>query len=53
VKLVRNGDLDMDMVDAGVERAGYATQIRSWLEAIMYGKENHEWSYVIEGEVEN
>ncbi|EAW18625.1 branched-chain amino acid aminotransferase, cytosolic [Aspergillus fischeri NRRL 181] len=53
VKLVRNGDLDMDMVDAGVERAGYAAQIRSWLDAIMYGKENHEWSYVIEGEVEN
>lgn len=53
VQLIRNGDVDMNMLEAGVKRAGYAAQIKSWLEAIMYGKEDHEWAYVIEGEVEN
>ncbi|PYH99634.1 branched-chain amino acid aminotransferase II [Aspergillus ellipticus CBS 707.79] len=53
VKLIRNDDVDMNMLDAGAERAGYAAQIKSWLEAIMFGKdgaEAHEWGYVIEGE---
>lgn len=55
VKLIRNGDVDMDMLEAGAARGGYAVQIKSWLEAIMYGKdgkENDEWSYIIEGESE-
>ena len=50
VELIRNGDVDMNMLDAGVERAGYAAQIKSWLGAIMYGKEEHEWGYVIKNE---
>ena len=43
------------MQEAGAERAGYATQIKSWLEAIMFGmkgEEAHEWGYVIENEAE-
>ncbi|KAA8650555.1 hypothetical protein EYZ11_011907 [Aspergillus tanneri] len=55
VKIIGNGDVRMDMVGTGAHRAGYAALIKSWLEDIMYGKdgkENHEWSYVIEGEVE-
>ncbi|KKK19119.1 hypothetical protein P175DRAFT_0440981 [Aspergillus ochraceoroseus IBT 24754] len=53
VKLIREGSLDMNMLEAGAKRAGYAAQIKSWLEAIMFGKdgqENHEWSYLIENE---
>ncbi|BCR87562.1 branched-chain amino acid aminotransferase, cytosolic [Aspergillus chevalieri] len=50
VQIIRNGDVDMNMLEAGVERAGYATQIKAWLGAIMYGKEEHEWGYVIENE---
>ena len=50
VELIRNGDVDMNMLEAGVDRAGYATQIKSWLGAIMYGKEEHEWGYVIKNE---
>ncbi|KAE8146113.1 aminotransferase [Aspergillus avenaceus] len=55
VKVIRNGDVDMDMLEAGASRAGYAVQLKAWLEAIMFGKdgqENHEWSYIIEGESE-
>ncbi|GES58298.1 branched-chain amino acid aminotransferase, cytosolic [Aspergillus terreus] len=50
VKLIRNGEVDMDMGSAG-----YAAQFKSWLEGIMFGKdgkESHEWGYVIEGESE-
>lgn len=53
VKLVGNGDVHMNLLGANANRAGYAAQIKSWLESIMFGKdgqENHEWSYVIEGE---
>jgi branched-chain amino acid aminotransferase len=32
------------------ESAGYAAQIKSWLEVIMYGKEEHDWAYVVEDE---
>ncbi|RDH30528.1 aminotransferase [Aspergillus welwitschiae] len=55
VKLIRNGDVDMNMQEAGAERAGYAAQIKAWLEAIMFGMKGeaaHEWGYVIDGEVE-
>ncbi|KAL2834349.1 aminotransferase [Aspergillus cavernicola] len=54
VKLIRNGDVDIELLKAG-QRAGYAALIKSWLEAIMYGKdgqEAHEWSYLIENESE-
>lgn len=43
----------MNMLEAGANRAGYAAQIKSWLESIMFGKdgqESHEWAYTIEGE---
>lgn len=42
----------MSMLKAGTDRAEYAAQIRSWLESIMYGKEEHKWAYVIQGEGE-
>lgn len=29
---------------------GYAAQIKTWLGDIMYGKEEHDWAYVIEEE---
>ncbi|OJJ58585.1 hypothetical protein ASPSYDRAFT_151896 [Aspergillus sydowii CBS 593.65] len=54
VKLIREGDVDIQLLKAG-ETAAYAAQIKSWLEAVMYGKdgaENHEWSYRIENESE-
>ncbi|KAL4910472.1 hypothetical protein BDW74DRAFT_52340 [Aspergillus multicolor] len=54
VKLIRNGDVDIPLLQPG-QTAGYAAQIKSWLEAIMYGKEgaeNHEWAYLIENESE-
>lgn len=50
VKTIRNGEIDMDMLEAGAHRAGYAAQIKAWLGAIMYGQEEHEWGYVIENE---
>lgn len=50
VKTIRNGDVDIDMLEAGAHRAGYAAQIKAWLGAIMYGQEEHEWGYVIENE---
>ncbi|KAL4749753.1 hypothetical protein BDW72DRAFT_177552 [Aspergillus terricola var. indicus] len=54
VKLIRNGTVDIQLLKPG-QTAGYAAQIKSWLEAVMYGKdgaENHEWSYLIENESE-
>ncbi|RDW90724.1 branched-chain amino acid aminotransferase, cytosolic [Aspergillus mulundensis] len=54
VKLIRNGNVDIPLLKPG-QTAGYAAQIKSWLEAIMYGKEgaeNHEWAYLIENESE-
>ncbi|KAL5343970.1 aminotransferase [Aspergillus crustosus] len=54
VKLIRDGDADIHLLKAG-ERAVYAAQIKSWLEAIMYGKEGTEsdaWAYLIENESE-
>lgn len=50
MELIRNGEVDMNMLEAGVDRAGYAAQIKSWLGAIVYGKEEHEWGYVIKNE---
>lgn len=43
----------MTMLKEGTERGEYGALIRSWLESIMYGKEEHKWAYVIEGEEEN
>lgn len=54
VKLIRDGDVDIQLLKAG-QTAGYAAQFKSWLEAIMYGKdgaEEHDWSYRIENESE-
>ncbi|KAL4875766.1 aminotransferase [Aspergillus karnatakaensis] len=54
VKLIRDGDVDIHLLKAG-EKAEYAATIKSWLEAIMYGKEGAEsdkWAYLIEGESE-
>lgn len=51
--MIRSGGIDMDMFKSGAERAGYAAQVRSWLESIMFGKEDHKWAYVITGEGEN
>ncbi|KAJ5081731.1 hypothetical protein NUU61_009995 [Penicillium alfredii] len=50
VAMIRNNDLDISTLGQGGKPAGYAAQIKSWLEAIMYGKEEHDWSYVIEEE---
>ncbi|KAL3467042.1 aminotransferase [Aspergillus heterothallicus] len=55
VKLIRDGDVDIPLLKTGSGHAEYAAQIKSWLEAIMYGKddqENHEWAYLIENESE-
>ncbi|KAL2815331.1 aminotransferase [Aspergillus granulosus] len=55
VKLIRDGEVDIPLLKSGSDRAAYAAQIKSWLEAIMYGKdgqESHEWAYLIENESE-
>ena len=48
--MIRNDDTDISTLGKNGEPAGYATQIKSWLEAIMFGKEEHEWAYVVENE---
>ncbi|KAJ5133420.1 hypothetical protein N7448_001552 [Penicillium atrosanguineum] len=50
VAMIRNNDTDINTLGKNGEPAGYATQIKSWLEAIMFGKEEHEWAYVVENE---
>lgn len=48
--MIRNNDSDVSTLSKDGEPAGYAAQIKSWLEAIIYGKEAHEWGYVVENE---
>ena len=48
--MIRHNDADISTLGKDGEPAGYASQIKAWLEAIMYGKESHEWGYVVEGE---
>lgn len=48
--MIRNVDTDISTLGPDGETAGYAALIRSWLEHIMYGKEAHDWGYVIENE---
>lgn len=48
--MIRNQDADISPLGPKGEPAGYASQIKSWLEAIMFGKEEHQWSYVVEEE---
>jgi branched-chain amino acid aminotransferase len=50
VAMIRNNDNDISTLGKDGEPAGYAAQIKSWLEAIMYGKEEHDWAYVVEEE---
>ncbi|KAJ9255803.1 hypothetical protein DTO207G8_2820 [Paecilomyces variotii] len=50
VALIRNGDVDMEMKGASDSKAGYADLIRTWLESIMFGREEHEWAFVIDEE---
>jgi branched-chain amino acid aminotransferase len=50
VAMIRNNDTDISTLGPKGEPAGYTAQIKSWLEVIMFGKEEHEWSYVIEDE---
>ncbi|KAL4927587.1 branched-chain amino acid aminotransferase, cytosolic [Aspergillus undulatus] len=54
VKLIRDGETDIQLLKAG-QTAGYAAQVKKWLEAIMYGRdgeESHKWAYTIENESE-
>lgn len=48
--MIRNNDTDISTLGQNGEPAGYAAQIKSWLEAIMFGKEEHDWAYVVENE---
>lgn len=48
--MIRNEETDICTLGKDGEPAGYAAQIKSWLEAIMFGKEEHEWAYTIEDE---
>ncbi|KAJ5502421.1 Aminotransferase class IV [Penicillium fimorum] len=50
VAMIRNEDTDISTLGVNGEPAGYAAQIKSWLEAIMFGKVEHEWAYTIENE---
>jgi branched-chain amino acid aminotransferase len=53
VSLIRNGDVDISLLGKDPSRPKYSNQIKSWLESIMFGREVHEWAYLIEGEVCN
>jgi branched-chain amino acid aminotransferase len=48
--MIRNENTDISTIGINGEPAGYATQIKSWLEAIMFGKVEHDWAYTIEEE---
>jgi branched-chain amino acid aminotransferase len=48
--MIRNENTDISTLGPNGEPAGYASQIKSWLEAIMFGKEQHDWAYTIEDE---
>ena len=48
--MIRNEETDINTLPANSEPAGYAAQIKSWLEAIMFGKVEHDWAYTIEDE---
>jgi branched-chain amino acid aminotransferase len=48
--MIRNENTDISTLGVNDEPAGYATLIKSWLEAIMFGKEEHDWAYTIEEE---
>ncbi|KAJ5907532.1 Aminotransferase class IV [Penicillium taxi] len=48
VALIKSNDTKISTLSASGEPAGYAAQIKSWLEAIMFGKEAHDWAYVVE-----
>ncbi|KAJ5614113.1 hypothetical protein N7528_007767 [Penicillium herquei] len=50
VAMIRNVDTDISTLGPNGEPAGYTALIKSWLAHIMFGKEEHEWGYVIEGE---
>ncbi|KAJ5087432.1 hypothetical protein N7456_011048 [Penicillium angulare] len=50
VAMIRENDTDISTLGPDGEPAGYAALIKSWLGQIMYGKEAHEWGYVIEDE---
>ncbi|OQD75444.1 hypothetical protein PENDEC_c007G03068 [Penicillium decumbens] len=50
VAMIRNNDADISTLGQNGEPAGYAAQIKSWLEAIMFGKEEHDWAYVVKNE---
>ncbi|KAJ6169267.1 hypothetical protein N7497_002110 [Penicillium chrysogenum] len=50
VAMIQNENTDINTLGANGEPAGYAAQIKSWLEAIMFGKEEHDWAYTIENE---
>lgn len=48
--MIHNENTDISTLGVNGEPAGYAAQIKSWLEAIMFGKEEHDWAYTIENE---
>ncbi|KAJ5172611.1 hypothetical protein N7492_005204 [Penicillium capsulatum] len=50
VASIRHNGTDISTLGKTGEPTGYAAQIKSWLEAIMYGKEEHDWGYVVENE---
>ncbi|KAJ5232885.1 hypothetical protein N7468_005841 [Penicillium chermesinum] len=50
VAMIRNNETDISTLPENGEPAGYAAQIKSWMEAIIYGKEAHDWGYVVENE---
>ncbi|KAJ5635026.1 uncharacterized protein N7484_008339 [Penicillium longicatenatum] len=50
VAMIRNIETDISTLGPKGEAAGYAAQIKSWLEAIMYGTEEHDWAYIVEHE---
>lgn len=48
--MIRNNGTDISTLSKTGDSAGYGAQIKSWLEDIMYGREEHSWGYVVEEE---
>lgn len=46
--MIRHENTDISTVCKSGEPARYASLIKSWLESIMFGKEKHDWAYLID-----
>lgn len=48
VEMIRNENTDISTVCRNGEPGRYGALIKSWLESIIFGKEKHDWAYIID-----